>query len=46
MALIENDHDMSVKNLMSVIFTHESIELLNGSDDDMSIRIFELLLEF
>ncbi len=46
MALIEDDDDMPVKNLMPVIFTHESIELLNSSDDDMSIWIFELLLEF
>jgi hypothetical protein len=46
MALIEDDDDMSVKNLMPVIFTHESIELLNGRDDDMSIRVFELLLQF
>ncbi len=46
MTLIEDDDDMSIKNLMPVIFTHESIELLNSRDDDMSIWVFELLLEF
>jgi hypothetical protein len=46
MALIEDDDDMPIENLMPVIFTHKSIEFLNGRDDDMSIRVFELLLQF
>jgi hypothetical protein len=44
--LIEDDDYMTIKNLVSVIFTYESIKLLDGSYNNVSIRVFELILKF
>ena len=44
-AFIEDDHDMLLIYIMDRILLDEGGELLNRSDDDMGIRIFQLSLQ-
>ena len=44
-ALIEDDDKMLLERGMPFVFTHEDIELLNGRDDDMYVRVAHLPLE-
>ena len=44
-ALIEDDDKTLLERGMSFVFTHEDVELLNGRDDDMYVRVAHLPLE-
>ena len=45
MTLIEYQDDMSIIDSMIIMLLDEFIELLNGRDDDLRIRVFELFLQ-
>lgn len=45
MTLIEYEDNMSIIDSMFIMFLDEFIELLDGRDDDLRIRVFELFLQ-
>ena len=46
MTFIEDEHDMPIIDSMLTIFLDELIKLLNRSNDNLCLWIFELFLEF
>ena len=44
-ALVKDDHNMLLVDLMPRIFLDESRQLLDGSNDDMSFRVFQLAFQ-
>lgn len=46
MTFIKNNHHMTAKNSMILVFFDKLIELLDSGDDDGCVGTLELLLEF
>ena len=44
-AFIEDDNNLLLVNLMVFVLLDEGRQLLNSRNDDMSIRVFQLLLQ-
>ena len=44
-ALVEDDHDMLLINLVPLILVYEGGELLNGGNDDPAVIVLKLALQ-
>ena len=45
-ALVKNQHHMLFIHHMPLVFADESIQLLNGGDDDADVLVFQLFFEY
>ena len=44
-ALVKNDHDVPAEYFMPAVHADETVELLDGGDDDPRVGVFELLFQ-
>ena len=45
-ALVKDDHNVLLVNLMPRIFLDKGRQLLDGGDDDMRFRVFQLAFQY